>query len=166
MFEHERQDLMQYDKLCSKNDDSRRPELFPVEYWRCLPDSKRDGVMARFQTFTEERLQVIIPKISTTDKSKEDDQRKAEEPFVRAQFYAFPNALLLKSDRDIQPIKGELFTLEVTDHSAIKSKNKVRGSDINNAEDTESHNFAIPSESRWLSRESSVYTERYVIYLC
>jgi hypothetical protein len=125
--EQERQDLIEYDKQCSKSDDSRRPSLFPVEFWQCLPDSKRDGVQARYQTFTEERLQVIIPKISLIDISKEDAQRVAEEPYVRALFYAYPNALFVKNETDIQPIKGEIFSLEVTDHSTIKNKSKVRG---------------------------------------
>jgi hypothetical protein len=107
---------LDYDKQCSKTDDARRPELFPIEYWFCLPDSKRDGVMARYRTFTEERLLVIIPKIAAIDISKEDAQRAAEEPYVRALFYSYPNALFVKSETDIQPIKDEIFTLEVTDH--------------------------------------------------
>ena len=126
--ERERQELAAYDARCSKTDDSRRPELFPLEYWHCLPDEKRDDVMGRYQLFTAERLQVIIPKIASIDVSMEDAQRKAEEPYVRALFYAYPDALFVKNELDIQPIKDEIFHLEVTDTvTPIVNKSKVRG---------------------------------------
>ncbi len=118
----EQQELLDYQALCtpSTETDPLRPSLFPV-------DTYRPSVKARYELFTVECLTAMIPKIAAVDISKEDPQRAAEEPFVRALFYAYPNAFYAQSDSDIQPIKGEVFTLEVTDQSPIVNKNKVRG---------------------------------------
>jgi len=125
----EQQELLDYQALCtpSTEEDPLKPPLFPIEYWNCLPDTYRPSVKARYELFTVERLTAMIPKIAAVDISKEDPQRAAEEPFVRALFYAYPNAFFTQSDSDIQPIKGEVFTLEVKDQSPIVNKNKVRG---------------------------------------
>ena len=127
--ERENKDLSEYRALCSQSDetDPLRPELFPLEYWNCLPDTYREKVKERYDLFTPERLAVVMPKFTAVDISKEDPQRTAEEPFVRALFYAYPNAFFTQSDTDLQPVRGEVFSLEVTDQSPITNKSKVRG---------------------------------------
>ena len=125
----EQQDLTAYASQCSDGPmwESQRPALFPPEYWRCLPDRQKPLVMERYLGFTETRLTEIIPKIAGIDISQEDPQRAAEEPYVRALFYAYPNVFFAKDEADIQPIKDAEFSLMVTDESPIANRNKVRG---------------------------------------
>ena len=111
----EEEDLRAYALLCSGAHASARPSLFPEEYWSKVRDECKVRVQSIWGRYSTERLLEIIPEVMTMDISKEDAQRRLEEPYVRAQLLANIHVYFDVDKEDAPKMKGHVYTFEMVE---------------------------------------------------
>ena len=123
----EKAEFEKYKKRCTNDPKQEilRPEAFPHKYWMYVPDEIKPVVGNRYSQFSKERLEIIIPKVEDIDISEEDEQRYAEQPYIRALLYANLDVFFVVNEDNPNTVKGiEDFNIEVSDTTPIVVKNR------------------------------------------
>ena len=123
----EKAEFNRYKKKCTNDprQEILRPEAFPHKYWMYVPDEIKPLVGNRYSQFSTERLEIIIPKVEDIDISEEDEQRYAEQPYIRALLYANLDVFFVVNEENPNTVKGiEDFNIEVNDNTPIVVKNR------------------------------------------
>jgi transposase InsO family protein len=125
----ERNNLEEYKSKCTNRPDQNdiKPELFPMELWPLVRDDIKPLVKDRWNRYTDARLKAILPIISTIDISQEDELRKEEEPYIRADITSNLDVFFNEDENLTKPVKGFEFKIEVTDHSRLSPKYRTKG---------------------------------------
>lgn len=113
--EEEANDLQEYAAMCSDRYPEARPEMFPKEYWSKVRDECKQKVTSIWSRYPSERLSEIIPEVMSMDISQEDNQRRLEEPYVRAQLLANINVYFDVDKDDAPKMKRHVYTFEMID---------------------------------------------------
>ena len=118
-------ELAEYAALCTDTCPHGRPELFPLQYWPLVLDTWKPKVKEIWAQYTPERLEEIIPLTLKMDISTEDDQRKLEEPYIRASLFANIQVFHDRDRDDAPKLKGHVYDLELKegeDRTPLQSK--------------------------------------------
>jgi hypothetical protein len=92
-----------------------KPELFEEKLWTLVDDGQKPKVPERWSNFSHERQVSIIAKINSIDISEENEARREEAPYFRAQCLANIHVWGVNDVENPPRIKGAIMKIELKD---------------------------------------------------